>query len=366
MKKIKLKNKDINYSILIDNGIYKNAGNICKPYLFKKRVFIVCDKVVYSLYKKILSNSFQKSKIEVVFIPIEVSEKKKNIATIAKLTSKILSFNIDRKDTIIAFGGGILGDIVGFTASIILRGINYIQMPTTLLSQVDSSVGGKTGVNSSHGKNLLGSFYQPKLVIIDTSVLLSLPKREVLAGYAEIVKYGIISDINFFEWLLKNGKKVIDGDSKARIYAINRSCINKAKIVKADEKENGIRALLNLGHTFGHAIESINEYKKNIIHGEAVAIGIKFAAKLSHLEGYINKIDYLKIIDHFNHIGLKTKLPKKLKTVNSKKFISEMLKDKKTVNQEITLILIKKIGEAFIKKNYSQTKLLKLFREVVT
>ena len=364
MKTIKLKNKHIDYSILIGNGIYKSTGSILKKYLIKKRVFIICDLVVFNLYEKNLSTSLKRSKIEAIFIPIKVDERKKNIATVSILSSKLLSFNIDRKDTIIAFGGGILGDIVGFTASIILRGINYVQIPTTLLSQVDSSVGGKTGVNSSYGKNLIGTFYQPKLVIIDTNVLNSLPKRELLSGYAEIVKYGIIKDIKFFRWLLKNGYRVIEGNNNARIYAIYRSCINKAQIVEADEKEQGVRALLNLGHTFGHAIESLNEYKKNIIHGEAVAIGIRFAVKLSYLEGYISNLDYNTIVSHFNDIGLKNTLPKKMKNINAKKFVSEMLKDKKTINKSLTLILIKRIGSAFIKKDYSQKKLLKLFKEI--
>ena len=229
-----------------------------------------------------------------------------------------------------------------------------------------SSVGGKTGVNSSYGKNLIGTFYQPKLVIIDTDVLNSLPRRELLSGYAEIIKYGIIKDIKFFRWLLNNGYKVIEGNNNARIYAIYRSCINKARIVEADEKEQGVRALLNLGHTFGHAIESLNEYKKNIIHGEAVAIGIRFAVKLSYLEGYISNSDYKKIVSHFNDVGLKNTLPNKLKNINAKKFVSEMLKDNKTINKSLTLILIQRIGSAFIKKDYSQKKLLKLFKEITS
>ena len=366
MKKIRLKNKQIDYPILIGSNIYKNVGSICKKYLEKDRVFIVCDKIVYDLYKKVLQNSFNKAKIECIFIPIIVSEKKKNINTVASLSSKIISHSVDRKDTIIALGGGILGDIVGFTASIILRGLNYIQIPTTLLSQVDSSVGGKTGVNNIHGKNLLGSFYQPRLVIIDTDVLRTLPKRELLAGYAEIIKYGIIKDSKFFDWLQKNGKKIINGNTDARIYAIYRSCINKSQIVEADEKEHGTRALLNLGHTFGHAIESLNNYKKNIIHGEAVSIGITIAAKLSFVEGHIDRKTFFKIESHFNYIGLRTSMPKNLKNITARKFISEMIKDKKTVNKEITLILIKKIGKAFIQKKYSQNKLMELFKEITS
>tara|TARA_B110000240_G_scaffold162268_1_gene181721 strand:- start:85 stop:1185 length:1101 start_codon:yes stop_codon:yes gene_type:complete len=366
MKKIRLKNKQIDYPILIGSNIYKDIGLICKKYLEKNRVFIVCDNVVYDLYKKVLQNSFKKANVECIFIAITVSEKKKNIITVASLSSKIISHGVDRKDTIVAFGGGILGDIVGFTASIILRGLNYIQIPTTLLSQVDSSVGGKTGVNNIYGKNLLGSFYQPRLVVIDTNVLKTLPRRELLAGYAEIIKYGIIKDAKFFDWLQINGKKVIDGNTNARIYAIHKSCINKSQIVEADEKEHGARALLNLGHTFGHAIESLNNYKKDIIHGEAVSIGITIAAKLSYVEGYIDKKTYYKIENHFNDIGLQISLPKNLKKITAKKFVSEMIKDKKTVNKEITLILIEKLGKAFIHKKYSHSKLLKLFKEITS
>ena len=366
MKKIRLKNKQIDYPILIGSNLYKDIGTISKKYLEKNRVFVVSDSIVYDLYKNKILNSFKKSKIECIFIPITVSEKKKNINTVASLSTKIMGYGVDRKDTVIALGGGILGDIVGFTASIILRGINYIQLPTTLLAQVDSSVGGKTGVNNNFGKNLLGSFYQPKLVVIDTDVLRTLPKRELLSGYAEIIKYGIIKDAKFFHWLQKNGSKVIDGNTDARIYAIYRSCINKSQIVEDDEKEHGTRALLNLGHTFGHAIESLNDYKKNIIHGEAVSIGIIIATKLSYIDGNIDKNTCDQIINHFAMIGLKMYLPQSLKKIPPKKFIAEMLKDKKTINNEMTLILIQKIGKAFIKKKYSYNRLIKLFKEITT
>ena len=192
---------------------------------------------------------------------------------------------VDRNDTLIAFGGGVIGDIVGFTASITLRGINFIQIPTTLLSQVDSAVGGKTGVNTKEGKNLIGTFYQPKLVISDVSLLKSLPKREILSGYAEIIKYGLIMDKRFLNWLLDNESKLMTFNKKYLIEAVFHSCKNKAIIVRKDEKEKNIRAILNLGHTFGHAIEAINNYQKSLTHGEAVSIGILMALDMSSLQG---------------------------------------------------------------------------------
>ena len=366
MKTIRLKNNQINYPIFIGSGLYADIGKLCKQYIDKDRVFIISDSVVSTLYKPEIIRAFKTAKVKCIFISISVNEKKKNINTVINLSNRLFSYNVDRQDTVIAFGGGIIGDIVGLTASIVLRGIKYIQIPTTLLSQVDSSVGGKTGVNNIYGKNLIGSFYQPQAVIIDTDVLNTLPKRELLSGYAEIIKYGIIKDTIFFEWLQKNGKKIIEGDTAARIHAIHKSCMNKSKIVKADEKEHGIRALLNLGHTFGHAIESLNGFKKSVVHGEAVAIGIILAVRLSCIEGYTNETTFNKIITHFKEIGLPTQLPKKIAKLTAKNFVSEMVKDKKTINKNITLILVKDIGNAFIKKGISQSKLIKLHKEITT
>ena len=221
------------------------------------------------------------------------------------LISKILDKNPERSTSLIALGGGVVGDLAGFAASIILRGINYFQIPTTLLAQVDSSVGGKTGVNSEHGKNLIGTFYQPKGVLIDTNVLATLSKRELLAGYAEVVKYGIIGDKKFFEWLEINGEALIKGDEGLQKYAIMESCRAKAKIVNQDEKETGNRALLNFGHTYGHALEAEMGYSSRLLHGEAVAIGMLLAFDLSVLMGFCAKEEAARVQKHFlSIIGL--------------------------------------------------------------
>ncbi len=229
------------------------------------------------------------------------------------------------------------------------------------MAQVDSSVGGKTGVNTPQGKNLIGTFFQPKIVIIDINFLSSLPKRELLSGYAEIIKYGLIMDYAFFKWLELNGKKILDLNDKILIKSIYNSCKNKAKIVNKDEKEKNIRALLNLGHTFGHAIESINNYKKNINHGEAVSIGIVFALKLSLELNLLNRKTVDKTINHLKNVGLPTALPSSFKRKTSlKQFLSVMKKDKKVKKGKINLVLLKEIGSAFVTNKFSEEKLNKV------
>ena len=298
-KILKVKTPQGQYSIIIGHNTIEDIGKHLKPIMSNNRVFIIASKKVTELYKKKLLDILNKNKIEVILIIINDSEKQKNFNTISKISNTILKKGIDRNDILVAFGGGVVGDIAGFVSSIILRGIRFIQIPTTLLAQVDSSVGGKTGVNTSHGKNLIGTFFQPQTVIIDTNILSSLPKRELLSGYAEIIKYGLIMDRAFFKWLILNGEKIINLDRKFLIKSIYNSCKNKAKIVNKDEKEKNVRVLLNLGHTFGHAIESINKYKKNINHGEAVSIGIVFALKLSQ---ELSLLDSKTVDSTINHL----------------------------------------------------------------
>ena len=269
------------YSIIIGHNTISDIGKYLKPILNNNRVFIISSRRIAKIYKGKLLNILNKNNIDAIFIVIKDGENQKNFDTISKISNTLLKKGIDRNDALIAFGGGVIGDITGFVSSITLRGVKFIQIPTTLLAQVDSSVGGKTGINTSHGKNLIGTFFQPKIVIIDINFLVTLPRRELLSGYAEIIKYGLIMDRSFFKWLVSNGKNVLKLDRKVLIKSIYYSCKNKAKIVNKDEKEKNIRALLNLGHTFGHAIESINKYKQNINHGEAVSIGMVFALKLS-------------------------------------------------------------------------------------
>ncbi len=352
------------YNIIIGNNIIASSGKYSKKYLKSDRVFIVTNKLLKSLYLKKIKNSFVKHGITVSEIIINDSESKKNLESVKILTSHLLKNKVDRNDTLIALGGGVIGDLVGFVASITLRGINFIQIPTTLLSQVDSSVGGKTGVNTPLGKNLIGSFYQPALVISDVGILKSLNKREVLSGYAEVIKYGIIMDKVFFNWLLKNDKHFLNQNANYLIEIVYKSCKNKAKIVNQDEKEKNIRALLNLGHTFGHAIEALNNYKKTVVHGEAVAIGIMMALELSFLEGKISKDIINKIESHFDKIGIKRKIPKQLKQhLNTSKFIEAMSSDKKVKNKKINLILCKSIGEAYITDTFKHKNMKKVIKD---
>ena len=360
-KILKVKTSLGKYPIIIGHNIFADLGKYLKPILNNNRVFIVTSRKVIKIYKKRLLNILNKNNIEAILITINDGENQKNFNTISKISNALLKKGIDRNDTLIAFGGGVIGDITGFVSSITLRGVKFIQIPTTLLAQVDSSVGGKTGVNTSQGKNLIGTFFQPKSVIIDTNFLSSLPKRELLSGYAEILKYGLIMDHAFFKWLELNGKKIIGLNKKILIKSIYISCRNKAKIVNIDEKEKNVRALLNLGHTFGHAIESLNKYKKNINHGEAVSIGIVFALKLSHELNLINEKTVDKAINHLKNVGLPTTLPSSFKRKTSlKQFLTAMKKDKKVKKGKINLVLLKKIGKAFVTNKFSEQKLNKV------
>ena len=357
-KVLKIKTKQNSYPIIIGYNTLSKLGTYLKPYLINKRVFIITNKTVSALYKIKLEEILIQKGIKTNFIILKDGEDQKNLKTISKVSLLLLKKGIDRNDSIVAFGGGVIGDIAGFIASITLRGMQCIQVPTTLLSQVDSSVGGKTGVNTPEGKNLIGTFFQPTVVIIDVNLLSSLPKRELLSGYAEIVKYGLIMDSKFYKWLELNGKKVIDGNRQKRIEAIYSSCKNKAKIVNKDEKEKNIRALLNFGHTFGHAIESLNKYKKNINHGEAVSMGMIFALKLSQDLGYLNKSSFNKVLKHFIDVGLPISLPNSFKKkITLKKFLTAIMKDKKIKGGKINLILLKKIGNAIITNKFSLQKL---------
>ncbi len=349
------------YPIIIGHNIILDMAKYLNPILNNNRVFIVTSRKVIKIYKKKILKILKENNIETTLIIINDGENQKNFNTILKISNTLLKKGIDRNDLLIAFGGGVIGDITGFVSSITLRGINFIQIPTTLLAQVDSSVGGKTGINTSLGKNLIGTFFQPKIVIIDTNFLSTLPKRELLSGYAEIIKYGLIMDQAFFKWLELNGKKIIELKKNALIESIYKSCKNKAKIVNKDEKERNVRALLNLGHTFGHAIESINKYKGNINHGEAVSIGIVFALKLSQELELLNNKTVDKTINHLRNVGLPTSLPPSFKRkTNLRQFLSAMKKDKKVKKGKINLVLLKKIGEAFVTNKFSEEKLNKV------
>ena len=342
-KKITLKTKDNTYSINIEpNSIIKNLNKIINT---NQKVVILIDRKVFYIFKKLKNYKNQK------YLIIDCSEKLKSFDNYAKISEKILNFNIDRRTKIVAIGGGTLGDLSGFIASTILRGIDLILFPTTLLSQVDSSIGGKNGINTNSGKNLIGTFYQPKFVYIDPKILNTLSKREILSGYAEILKHGIINDIKFFNWLHKNSKKILTLNNKILSEAIYKSIIIKRKYILKDEKENlknnNSRAILNFGHTFGHALETFYKYNKKLTHGEAISIGMVIAASLSYKLGYLPVSHLNKIKDHFKL----NNLPISDSKMFNEKIFKIIEKDKKNDNNKVNFVLIKKIGSAFLSNN---------------
>ena len=273
------------YDIHIGENLLQEAGRYIAPLLSRPFAAIVTDENVARHHLKALEASLTAAGIVSVAIILPAGEKTKSFTALADLCEQLLAAGVERRDKVIAFGGGVIGDLTGFAAAILRRGVEFIQVPTTLLAQVDSSVGGKTGINSAHGKNLIGAFLQPVMVLADTSLLETLPRRELAAGYAEVAKYGLLGDLSFFEWLEANSEILLRGDAQARAYAIHRSCSAKAAIVAQDETEQGMRALLNLGHTFGHALEKATGYSSRLLHGEGVAIGMVQAFRFSeHLK----------------------------------------------------------------------------------
>jgi len=337
------------YDILVGGGLIARAGDLIGPVLQRRRVFVVTDATVAERHLPALERALAEADIAVDSLVLPAGEHTKDFRHLQSLVDALLERGVERRDTLIAFGGGVIGDLVGFAAAITLRGLDFVQVPTTLLAQVDSSVGGKTGINSVHGKNLVGAFHQPKLVLADTDVLDTLPKRELLAGYAEVVKYGCIDDANFFAWLETHGLDAVEGDRGARRRAILRSCQRKAAIVARDEREStGMRALLNLGHTFGHALEAECGYTDELLHGEAVAIGMVLAADLAVELGYCPPEDAARIRHHLAAVGLPTgfeHLPGRVLAPD--RLLAHMSKDKKVQDGRITFILPRGIGHAF-------------------
>jgi 3-dehydroquinate synthase len=355
---------DRSYDIVIGDNLLQRAGDMIKAVLQGPRVAILTDDNVAPLHLEKLENSLKNAGIEYFSIVLPAGEGSKSLPTYGKIMDQLLDAKIQRDEALIALGGGVIGDLTGFAASTLRRGIGFIQIPTTLLSQVDSSVGGKTGVNTPQGKNLIGAFYQPKLVLADVGILDSLPKRELLAGYAEVVKYGLLGDFRFFEWLEKNGTSVIDGDITARIEAVEKSVRAKASIVAQDERESGVRALLNLGHTFGHALEAETGYGPHLNHGEAVAIGMIMAAKLSVARGILTGQENNRINSHFEAIGLPRKVPhiSKLKW-KAETLLDHMRQDKKVSGGKMTFVLMKAIGDAVTTQDLNDADILEILTE---
>ena len=363
--------ENLSYPIIIGDNILSSSGEILKEFIYKKNVIVIYDS--FFSIKTSTKNEFEefvqsinKLTTTLNFIDIPGGDQTKNINQLNEIIEKVLTYGIDRQNVIIAFGGGVIGDIAGFAASILLRGINYIQVPTTLLSQVDSSVGGKTGINSKIGKNLIGSFHQPQAVLADINILKTLPNREFRAGFAEVVKYGLIKDLEFFNWLNQEYDSIFIYDKIKLQKMITKSCEIKAKIIKNDEKEGGKRALLNLGHTFAHAIESFGNFDGRIIHGEAVSIGICLAFKLSNKLCFCSTDDTKKVINLFQKSKLPTSLHdiKKL-SISTSGMIQKFKLDKKNRQNELTFILNKRIGESFIKHNVSVNVLTQFLNEEI-
>ncbi len=340
------------YDIKIGPGLLAQSGTLIAPFLKQKRVFVLTDETVAALHLDSLHDGLAAAGIKMTGLALPAGEKTKNWSGLEKAVEWLIEQRVERSDLVVAFGGGVIGDLAGFAAAILRRGVEFIQIPTSLLAQVDSSVGGKTGINSVQGKNLIGAFHQPRLVLADTDVLTTLDPREFLSGYGEVVKYGMLGDADFFEWLEANGPSMAAGDQSKRIYAIRRSCEMKANIVARDEKEHGDRALLNLGHTFGHALEAATGYSSRLLHGEGVAIGCALAFELSMRLGICAQEDPSRVRAHLAAMGMKkdmADIPGDLPDADS--LIALMGQDKKVTGGKIAFILARSIGEAFVEKN---------------
>ena len=357
--KLQVNTSSQKYPIYIGNNILNSLNKFLRrsSINFNHCLIVADENVPKKLIKKIISYLPKNSTMIHYF---NASEKNKNQKSVDKIISLLLKKNFNRNDCLISIGGGITGDVCGFAASIYKRGLKFVNIPTTLLSQVDSSIGGKTGINTQYGKNLIGSFYQPSLVISDINFLTSLPKREVVCGYGEILKHALISDKKFFSFLNKNGSKILELKSFFIEKAIYKSCLIKKKIVEADEKELGIRKILNLGHTFAHAYEATLGYSKNLNHGEAVILGVKTAAKFSLINKILNKKEFELINDHLNNLNLPRNISKLFSIKNLSTILSFMKKDKKNNTKKISLVLLKKIGSPVYKLQFNE-KIINLF-----
>ncbi len=337
------------YDILVGGGLIARAAGALKPVLRQERVFIVTDETVAPLHLPALEASLTEAGIAVDRAVLPAGEQTKSFEHLAELTDEILAAGVERGSTLVALGGGVIGDLTGFAASIVLRGIDFVQIPTTLLAQVDSSVGGKTGINTRRGKNLVGSFHQPRLVLADIDALATLPRRQLLAGYAEVVKYGLLGDADFFAWLEENGGALLAGDADLQRQAVMRSCAAKAAIVADDEREAGRRALLKQGHTFGHALEAECGYSDMLLHGESVAVGMAMAFELSARLGLCPRADAARAIRHLAAVGLPTTLTAIGRpSWNVDRLIDHMHHDKKVSDGRIAFILVRGIGDAFV------------------
>jgi 3-dehydroquinate synthase len=337
------------YDVRIGEGLIARAGAEIAPLLRRPRVWIVTEETVAGLHLAALETGLHAGGVESAALVLPPGEGTKSWPHLIRVVEWLLSEKVERRDMVLAFGGGVIGDLVGFAAAILRRGVRFVQVPTSLLAQVDSSVGGKTGINTSHGKNLVGAFHQPSLVLADIDVLGTLSDRDFRAGYGEVAKYGLLGDADFFDWLERNGPALAAGDAALRAEAVRRSVQMKADIVVRDETEQGDRALLNLGHTFGHALEAATGYSDRLLHGEGVAIGCALAFELSARLGLCSQEDPSRVRAHLAEMKMKRDLsdiPGELPDADG--LLALMGQDKKVVDGQLRFILARGIGQAFV------------------
>lgn len=364
MKKVKVELGERSYDIIIKAGLLDNMAKYLADINLGEKVFIITDQNVSPLYLAQIERELKKITHKIFKIIVEPGEQLKSFVNLAKISNFILQNKPERNSTIIALGGGVIGDLSGFIASILLRGINFIQIPTTLLAQVDSSVGGKTAINTNYGKNLIGAFYQPKLVLIDPKTLLSLSDREYYCGYVEALKYGLIDQAEFYDFLENNKEKTKNRDLNILEEIILTCCAAKARIVAEDEQEKGKRALLNLGHTFAHSLEKETGYSELLKHGEAVALGIILALQLSLKLGYCQQNDLDKVSKHFEYFKIKTQINQIEHNWQKDNIIKNMYSDKKVLNNHLIFILLNGIGKSFISRNIDDKIISNFINEI--
>ena len=351
------------YDVRIGPGLLTRAGAEIAPFLRRKKVAIVTDETVAPLHLATLEAALEAEGIAHSALRLPAGEATKSWPHFATCVDWLLEQKIERRDIVVALGGGVIGDLVGFASAVLRRGVRFVQLPTTLLSQVDSSVGGKTGINSTHGKNLVGAFHQPTLVLADTGILDTLPDRDLLAGYGEVVKYGLLGDAGFYDWLEVNAPR-LRHDPAARLHAVTRSVQMKAEIVERDETEEGDRALLNLGHTFCHALEKATGYSDRLLHGEGVAIGCALAFELSQRLGLCSQEAPSRVRAHLKAMGMKCDLkdiPGDLPS--AEELLRLMGQDKKVIDGKLRFILARGIGQAFVAEDVAPDVVVQLLRD---
>ena len=364
MQKVRVGLEKRSYDIIIGHGLIKNSAPIITPFLSQNRVVVITDQNVASLHLRSFESSMKLAGGSVSSLVLPTGESTKSWKYLIRVVEWILDQKVERNDLVVALGGGVIGDLVGFAAATVRRGVQFVQIPTSLLAQVDSSIGGKTGINVSFGKNLVGAFHQPAVVLADTEALETLPRRDFLSGYGEVAKYGLLGDHKFFSWLEENAAALIDGDVERRMEAIKRSCQIKAKIVENDERENGERALLNLGHTFCHALEAVTNFSDILLHGEGVSIGCNLAFEVSYRLGLCSQEVPSRVREHYHSIKIATDISQINGFVgNAEQIYDLMAQDKKVVNGVIRFILASDIGKAMVHENIDKALILEVLQQ---